>query len=314
MNKLEISGNVEVDYKNNFSNIKLNATYDKEELVTSEINSDGTKLYVYLKNLFNKYIAYDLEALETNSTKNEATMDDYIKLSEKSQSFLKKALKREYFEISKEDGITKSTLKLDGKNSTLINLSLLESFKYDEEALDCLSRVMNIDKDKIKVTIEEEIENANGELVRSDYEDIGEISIYTKSFSQELVKVEIKSEEDCIVFEWENEEELVLKASPSEGENFTIKIKNVKNGNNNSLNVKIISDEINIGFKLDYSVKYNVEVKKTVIKDSIDFEQLSENDSNLMIEKFQQSKGFKKLSEDLMALYSMMGLGIGFEA
>lgn len=185
---VKINSVTEIDLDKKIFNQNLSATYDNEEVINVDGLIQNEKIYVYLNELYSKYIDV------TNALEDELGMElDLTTMFESALKPVNEDLIKDIQEIIIEqinsskpeqeevelngNKVKKSTMKLSAKDVTTLSKDILEKINEYENNAEIASMAQDLE-----------------EAIDSDYyedEDVLEISLYTKGFKNEIVKLEI---------------------------------------------------------------------------------------------------------------------------
>lgn len=105
LSKIDIEGNYGVDLESKLVSLELKTNYDKEKLLNMNIYTQNGSGYIYLEDLYDKYIKTDIE--NYNDLFNNIDRAHYKTVLKSLNNAITDSLKDDYFKISKET--------LDGK-------------------------------------------------------------------------------------------------------------------------------------------------------------------------------------------------------
>ena len=294
--------------KKEITNIGLE--YDSKSLADAQVYYDNGNVYAYLYDLFDKYIKMDIEDEYKEQAK---TIVDAI-CSEKNTKNTEKAIEiigeelkvklNEYgkFESSKEtikindkeEKVKKSTLTLSEKDVYSVLSSISLSLSNNEEFLNCFE---DSPKDILK-EFSESIKNnqtdENGSL---------KISIYTKGLLNQFkgikMEVNIGENDETIIATLIKEDKNVYSYSidSKEGNSksnilkLRVEIEKEKESKKEEKGKLLIDIEVpdagKVKFTIDYSLEYNNGIDKIDTKNSINMNELTEDDIQNILQKLQ---------------------------
>lgn len=299
----------EIDLDKEILNETLIASYDGEEVINASALIQDETIYLYLKDIYNKYIEvndYYLEGLDL-STLFEASKETINEdLIEDIKQVLLDEIEDKEFEEEKVElngkNAQKSTLKLTPKEAAKILVKVFEVIDEHEE-IEELSEAIVVMKDELDKISEE-----------ADDEGYFEISIYTNGLTNKFARAEFaminKQDNQAMAISWEkkSENEMVISFLMNEDaakikgatELFKITI-NEKDENNGEIIMKMnVDDEMSVSFKVKYSVDYNAKIKEANTSNSIELDSLTEEDLNEMLTNIEEN-------EIIYGLLEMMG-------
>lgn len=281
----------EIDLDKEIFNANILATYNNMQVISLDTLIQNERAYIYLKDLYSKYIELDEEYLEgvdlstlftTPKTINEDLITDIkqIILDEvNSREFTQEKIKLN------DENVLKTTLRLTPKEVLEISIKMLNKINEYENIPEFEEAIEDL---KMEMEYLDEIEN---------YLDI---SIYTKGLKNELVKAEFlminKEDEEAISLEIEkNEEKEFIIRSYLNEEATSI------NEENEIMSITISKEDKNRG---TIKLKFNVEDQGAVILNI-----KSNIDNNVNIEERNVSNSIKANSlteEDAMEIMENM--------
>ena len=281
----------EIDLDKEIFNANILATYNNMQVISLDTLIQNERAYIYLKDLYSKYIELDEEYLEgvdlstlftTPKTINEDLITDIkqIILDEvNSREFTQEKIKLN------DENVLKTTLRLTPKEVLEISIKMLNKINEYENIPEFEKAIEDL---KMEMEYLDETEN---------YLDI---SIYTKGLKNELVKAEFlminKEDEEAISLEIEkNEEKEFIIRSYLNEEATSI------NEENEIMSITISKEDKNRG---TIKLKFNVEDQGAVILNI-----KSNIDNNVNIEERNVSNSIKANSlteEDAMEIMENM--------
>lgn len=306
---IKLKSITEIDLDKEILNENLIAEYNGEEVINASALIQDETIYLYLKDIYSKYIEvndYYLEGLDLSTLFEASTETVNEDLINGIKQVLLDEIEDKEFEKEKVElngkNVQKSTLKLTPKEAAEILVKIFEVVDEHEDIEDLSETI-----DDMKESLEE---------LSEDAEDDGyfEISLYTSGITNKLVKAELAmiAEEDemaaCIEINKENENEMIIKLLMNEEDaklsgatemmEFAIKEEDENNG---VITMKMnIEDEGTIALKVKYSVDYDAEIKEAKTSNSIEVDSLTEEDFNEMLANIEDN-------EILYGLLEMMG-------
>lgn len=313
LNTSKISLNVKSDLNEKTEYIGLDVDVQNENLIKGNVyyTNNDKNLYIFVNELFDKYFKANINdvdedgelkdlldsAFEQNSTLAEKSNIEKIKKILKDE--INSKLKDEYFSQNKEDGITKSTLKLTLGELTNIISEICNDLQNNEDFLNCYQ-----DPSQVKTMLAELASTVNSEM--NDVKDLNvEITLHTKGiFSQELVKLEISITD--------NVDTVTLNINKIDDNNYEFNVNIVSNENNITANIDTfkgtlkveevdkntkkvtinvdVPDLGNVTLNIDVSYKINETIEPVDVSNNVDINQLSEDDYTKIYSNLSQMK------------------------
>ena len=171
--------------------------------------------------------------------------------------------------------------------------------KIDSNELKGLFWESNYSYDDISIILKENLE----------FEETYELSLYTKGIKNELVKVDIKGNDFSIEVTEDTEEKASVKIKINDIV-LTGNIESIVDDEKSNIKFSLSLIGNKIEFNISNTIKYNTSVKAKNIKDSIDYNLLTEEDENRISENFEKQEGFIKFYNDLNSIYGSTELEI----
>jgi hypothetical protein len=308
INALDVELNVQMDKNAKQVVTKLESNYDDEALLnlSAYIDADKEKTYVYLKDLFDKYIEVEIdeESYETineifenmYTEENKQNAEKALKIIEKE---IKATIKKEYCSIEKQELIingkkvntTKNTIELTYEQLSNELITVFTNLKENQEFLNCYE-----EPEELKEAFENLIENIENE--KDSYQETNiKISTYTKGFLQEVVKTDIEIENDgesvTVEVKKLDNENYEFKISTSEEDETITGIINVKVEDKNSTITKITVNVPEFGkvtLNLNIKNEYNEEIETVKSKNTITQDEMTESDYEEILSNLQKTK------------------------
>lgn len=316
VNNLSLNGNVNIDYINKLFLVNFNSTYDNDKLLDAEVQYQKGNAYVLLNNIFDKYIAVDsVEGMDDYFETVQITEDHKILVTEVKKA-LTKSLKSKFFETSKveleingkKENVTKNTLKLTRENMTELTKEFLETLKNDDKFLRSYAIINNTDEVTVKDSLESAISSADGEDLA---ENAGEVSLYTRGLFNELVKIEMIISEGNDSLELsltkKDDNNYVAKLVTMDKEEFILNINVTKEGNKLNLKLSTNVENQNILLDIKYGYEYDKEVTLKDVSNSVNINELTEEQATEIMSKLSQNAGVQKIIEAISKIENDYG-------
>lgn len=306
LKEIKLKSTTEIDVDKKILNENLTATYNGEQVISLDALVQNETMYLYLKDIYSKYIELNEEYLEglNLSTIFETTTDT---VSEKLLKDIKQIIldEMEKGKFTKEkvevdgENIQKSTLRLTEKEVLEITLKILKKI-YEYQPIAELAELID--------DLEYEIEYLDN---TKNYVDI---SIYTKGLTNKFVKADIVlvnvEDDELIVCELnkkaKNETEISFAINEESTKvsgatkliEFTIKEENENKG---TIAMKMnIEEGYSIALTIKYVVDYNAKIEARNTHNSIDINSLTEADAMEMYENIQKNEILYGIVEQLI--------------
>lgn len=307
LNAIKINFTTEMDLDKKILNANILATYDDEQIVSLDGLIQDEKLYVYLRDLYSRYIEVNEQYLEGMdlSTIFETTSDTASKdlLNDIKQILLDEINSREFTQERVElngENVQKSTLRLTPKELLEITLKMMKKV-YEYQPTEEYRTLIQDLEDEIEYLEENE-----------NYVDI---SIYTQGFKNELVKADIVlvnvEADEVIVFEVNknsSNETIISMAINEESTQVSQAAKlieltiNEENENKGSIEMKMnIEEGYSVAVTVKYDVEYNVTIEERNTQNSIDIDSLTDADFNEIMSNIQNNEILYGIIESMIA-------------
>lgn len=303
--------------------VSLGLEYDNQSVIDVQGYYNEEAMYIYLDELFDKYIKVELEEEQKEAIKAvfETTSNEQLENSKKAMKALRDELKaqikekgefeKEKVEIEigdKEEKVTKSTLILSQKELIKVISSMCSNLAKDDEFLEAFDR-------ETKKVVKEQLKELSEELedVDTNSKNILKISIYTKGLLNKFIGIDIqmKSEDETGIITVLKEDKdmytfnVQLKSEGQKTDLMSGKIeferdKNSKNEKTGKTTITVEMPEMGkIKLKLDYSFIYNQGMDKVDTSNSINATELTEEDGQKILEKLSE----RPLIGDILETY-----------
>lgn len=169
INDLSIDYQYGSDPKNNNTYVKLKTDIANKDFIDMELYQMNDKKYIYLNNIYDKYIESDSTAFIESQN---GQVEDTLYLIEKTKTSLFNAIKESDFtmesktiKINNQDiNTNKMTLKLTDKRMKEITKSVLTDIKNDSKCIEILKELSESDAD-VKKSIDETIASLDDEKI-----------------------------------------------------------------------------------------------------------------------------------------------------
>lgn len=303
LNNIDLGVTYKIDYTNKKLQVNMESDYKKKDLLHLDMIYQNEETYVYLKNIYSKFLKVPMNGLEElfSTTQNQ---EDYINVINGLQDALKKALKDNYFTKEKE------IIQVNGKDKKVTKNSLLLNEKNLSEILDVLESELNNDSfiksyAKISTSSEEEIEemlhNIENESIHLENDII--LSIYTEGIKNTFVGINISDEEDTFTLLKINDTSYtyILEANKTKM-NGTIEAE--LNDNSLVLKMSIDSDEVSGTITFQFNYTYEVDIQEIDAQNVIDANNITDKEQEEILNNFQKNEGIVELAREFTKLFS----------
>lgn len=318
--KCTVKFGAQMDLDNKQEIVNAGLEYDNDSVVSAQVYYNNGDMYAYFDELFDKYIQIDMEEeqkeeLEAifDTANSDGKKENANKAMEIAKKELKKQLKEEgEFEKGKETidigddekRVTKSTLTLTQKQLYKVISNMCSNLASDDEFLDCFEESP---KDSLK-DFADEIKDAE-----TSNENKVEISIYSKAFKNigldivvhtedQSITVSIIKEDEGLYFYNVSVKEDSQKVDAIKGKVEIAKDKDSKDEQSGKLT--ITAEVVETGtakLEIDYSVKYNDGIDKIDTSNSINMNDLTEEDMQDIVNKLKERPLIGDLIEERLS-------------
>lgn len=293
LNNLDLNIIYDIDTKENITDVNIKTNYYSDELVDANIYIEDGNIYLYLNELYSKYIKYNYK--KDNSNSNKISNEDYKIIVSSIRTALNESLKEEYFTKSwtKVNGksVNKVELLLDDKNIKIINENIINNLKNNNKFISSFRRITNKEETEVKKLLDNEVEKINN----NKYLDT-KISLYTSITKFVMLEVSNKNVQATIN---SNDNGFVYKVADKENNNTyngTFKI-DIKDDNITYSN--ITKDDSSLEMNFSGTIKHNTKIEKKNVSNNILLEDITDREYKEILSKIFNNKAFKKISEDI---------------
>ena len=301
INNTKIKGSIYINSKDKYTLINLGATYEDKELLSFDAYYNDNTMYLQEKSIYDKYVSINIpEELQTEINNMYTINGKDINIVKKGiKNALKNALKEETFIKEKVD------TNINGKNTKANSLKLIindenrkeiltkisKYLKDNDEFLDSMSNLTDSTSQEIFNSLESLTENYTNTYTTTT------IILYTTGITNELAKVDIKSEQN------EKEVSRVVCESDTcdiqiinDGEQMNMNILMNETSSTIKINGKMGEDDVSL--TLNLKGNYN---KKDApkINESVNIDEISEEDMNTIMTNLGEKEEIKYFIEKI---------------
>lgn len=297
LNNLSFNLNTKVDTTNKKSIISFDTTYRDSELLKGSVYTKDSDAYVYLDNVYDKYIHTTFDETSTAYEVNDTTKEIKI-VMEELQNELKNTLDSKYLtrEIKKYNGeyVTIATLKFDKKSNEEYFDKLISSLSNNDKFFTNLSAVTGEDTLTLKQNLKDTL---TGEEELSETYNL-EISIYTNLLNGKIVRVELnEKDKDDFSIELDINESYEFKIKINE-QSYTAKLNIMKDDLDvYVLNIKNDQTMDSVEFTLKFKLEYDKEIADIDVTNSVNLEEIPEEEFISIYENILSKDGIIKILE-----------------
>lgn len=317
-NGITLNYNVQIDYSNKLINADINTNFNEEKLIDFNLYTENQKGYILLKDVYDRYISTNIEGYNELFTTKENAKDVKVIINSISKALM---LSLENDDFTKEDAtievnnkninVKKQTLVIDQNNIKRISENILNTLKDDNEFIDSMNNIIEDENTDIKTLLENAITQLN------EQENFGdekvEISLYTKGILNKVLKTEIEFTSNdipttiAITENDENNYNYTVEQNSITLVTGTIKIESNTESKLSEGQIEVtanISNIIDLKINIDNKVEYDVDFEKADVSNSIEDTELTEEDTNSIMEKLMENQGFASLINNFKAITS----------
>lgn len=301
INNTKIKGSIYINSKDKYTLINLGATYEDKELLSFDAYYNDNTIYLQEKSIYDKYVSINVpEELQTEINNMYTINEKDINIVKKGiKNALKNALKEETFIKEKVDtningkSTKANSLKLiiNDENRKEILTKISNYLKDNDEFLDSMSNLTDSTSQEIFNSLESLTENYTNTYTTTT------IILYTTGITNELAKVDIKSEQN------EKEVSRVVCESDTcdiqiinDGEQMNMNILMNETSSTIKINGKMGEDDVSL--TLNLKENYN---KKDApkINESVNIDEISEEDMNTIMTNLGEKEEIKYFIEKI---------------
>ena len=301
INNTKVKGSIYINSKDKYTLINLGAIYEDKELLSFDAYYNDNTIYLQEKSIYDKYVSINIpEELQTEINNMYTINEQDINIVKKGiKNALKNALKEETFIKEKVDtnindkNTKANSLKLiiNDENRKEILTKISKYLKDNDEFLDSMSNLTDSTSQEIFNSLESLTENYTNTYTTTT------IILYTTGITNELAKVDIKSEQN------EKEVSRVVCESDTcdiqiinDGEQMNMNILMNETSSTIKINGKMGKDDVSL--TLNLKENYN---KKGApkINESVNIDEISEEDMNTIMTNLGEKEEIKYFIEKI---------------
>lgn len=301
INNTKVKGSIYINSKDKYTLINLGAIYEDKELLSFDAYYNDNTIYLQEKSIYDKYVSINIpEELQTEINNMYTINEKDINIVKKGiKNALKNALKEETFIKEKVDtnindkNTKANSLKLiiNDENRKEILTKISKYLKDNDEFLDSMSNLTDSTSQEIFNSLESLTENYTNTYTTTT------VILYTTGITNELAKVDIKSEQN------EKEVSRVVCESDTcdiqiinDGEQMNMNILMNETSSTIKINGKMGKDDVSL--TLNLKENYN---KKGApkINESVNIDEISEEDMNTIMTNLGEKEEIKYFIEKI---------------
>ena len=286
INQFKLSGSIGLD--NNLNQLNGISALSSSFLSLID-NGDNPAMYAKLNDLYDKIIKIELEKDEL--TDYDTNINDYKQILSSIKNALTLSLENANYK--------KKIVKLNDETVKKISLNVDEEFLvsiYNKLLQDSLfvssySKIKGMSNEEVSDLLNKNITDAKGNDET--------LNLYLTAFKNEFLKFEYISDKNSLTIT-KNDDKYNFDISESYTSKYQgyIKLIEVNNKNNFVFSLSLIEEELNTEFNVEYSVDENKKVNTMDISNSVNLDELSEDETNIITNNLYENEAFNKLLED----------------
>lgn len=293
INKMKLETEIGYDQKNKQMLMVIGALYDNKSLINAGAYAKDEKMYFELKDLFDKYIEVPMEDYDSYFEQTTVDVDDVKYVLSKTKDAFINNLEEKNFKKSnatikvegKKVKATKVTYALSEEKAKKLTKKAFSVLVKDSKYIEALATLSGTDKDEIKESMEETIDELTEEIESGDLdkEDVLSFVVYAKGFMGKTVGYEIviddeESEETGIISYYKGKTKDELKVVAQDEELMSASISDTKfvfevSSDESTVKLEVLKKEK--GKKTTYS--YTLTIGDVSINGDVVVEMIKEN-------------------------------------
>lgn len=297
INNMAINLSVNYDLNSEVFVLNLGANYNEKTLANVNMYYEKDVVYVELKDLFDKLIKLDVDAEE----KVEINEDDIKVIIDEVYNALKVALKEGKYVTSKakvnNQDVNKNTLIINNENKDALVNAFVDHLLNSNNFIDAVSKISEMSNDEVKEMLKEskELDDLDEEIY---------VSIYTKKLTNDFVKFELGTKDEVLMSLTEESKDVCkMELTDLEGSKITATITADEKNNKVSIVYNLEVEGVKVNLTMNTSYVYNEKIEKPNTDNSVSMEELTEEDSNKILENLMENEG---IVEFMNVIESMM--------
>ena len=321
--KSSINFGTQIDLEKKQEIIDLGLNYDNDSAISARLYYNDGDIYTYFNELFSQYIKIDME--DEGKEQFEKIFDDInskdkVKNSKEAMSIIGNELKsalKEYGEFDREkttieiedaeEKVTKSTVTISEKNINKMLSDICTNLAENDKFIDCFDESLEQELIEFAREIKQGQTNGKGNISISIYtkglfnsfKGI-EGSVYLEDENQTLTMLVIKEDKNIYSYKLSVKTDNI-KADVMSGKVMTEKETDKKDEKKGRTTITInVPEEVTLKLKIDYSIEYNKGIDNIDISNSINANDLTQEDTEEIINKLQE----RPLIKDLIELFN----------
>lgn len=292
-----------IDLTDSTFKIEIGADYKEKLLANLNAYYKDNTMYFELKDILDKIIKVDTKDEMSEDLKlDDSFINDTEVIANNIYEALKLSLKKGTYVSSDTkingNNVSKNELIINNENKNTIVNTFIDYLLNSEDFISSISKITNKEKQEI-------IDLLNESKKLEDLKEEIHVSIYTKKLTNEFVKLEISynknnisllKQEDNYKIEINNESNTKIVS------NITVDEKN----NKLTIVTENTFDDIKVIVNMNISITYNEKLDKPNVENAITIEELTEEDTNNIIDNLTKNEGISEIIESFGGLMPNM--------
>ncbi len=299
LKNLEYGFQLDLSIPKEILKLSLALQEDSKEILNANAVYQDQKGYVIIPDVLSNPLKIEVSEVDFSDVPQfSLKKDTYKKLVTDMKDVLVSSIKKENIEENKnikstyhdKEVITDELIyHLDSENQKQINEKMREALKNNQEFIEMMANLFNIKEEKIRETLEEDIEYDNTEEVTISVVTTGAfhkvIAIKIEAEDQQLTIVDYNQKESIQLndqlIEFVKENDKVKMTFDYNGSEFEIAYKVTKENEskiNYDIDLKTKADEEEYNIKLNGSIDFNANIGKENVKNAQDINDLEQMD------------------------------------
>jgi hypothetical protein len=308
--------NYAIDYSGQKILLDYDTKYKDQALLSGKAFLTSDKLYLYLNNIYDKYIYLDNSESEFKDLFKKVDSTDVINIENSLSKALKSSLTDEYYSKEREGTQNIFIITLNANNSDNLIKNIYTNLKSDDTFIKSFANISNKSESDVKDMLNDEINQFSSTATNTD-KGTATIKIYATMLTNKINKIEMNLDDT------DEKDNLVLNIVNKNTTNYTLetnhqsaldKIQNKEtttttysgtittslNGNTTIVKITVKdSQNSNASYDLEYSQTINGTVSLPDVSNAINYDELSfDTDIENIYTNLMNNAGFKALYDE----------------
>ena len=296
INSLNINGKSMIDLKNGKSLVDFKLRSSLDELFAMTTYSLNNNIYIYLNNIYDKWIKSEVEEnfdVSVNLLEQDTSFEDTIKVLSQLKNVIFDSIDEKYFSLENDSDSSTVTLTIDKDNILDIVKSIIENVKTDKELNKLFKDNFGIDV----VTVLDENKEKIDELTNDTFKDFEtvKLSITTNTYNDNknfALSFNIDDQPYRIELNIDGENSSSIDIYTAGIKFMSLSVNNTVNNDINNTTIKFNMFTVGtVTLKINYKNVYNEKIDDVDVSNNISSADLSEEDINeIMMKIFSNEK------------------------